>query len=166
MLFRSGADTRLKVSISEQKLFLLRDDRIIREYSVSTSKYGAGSRQLSNQTPLGKHVIAKKIGADAPLLAIFRNRIQTGEIAKPNLSKIPVTDDLITTRILWLRGLEPGVNSGKRVDSFHRLIYIHGTPEEGLIGAPGSHGCIRMKNRDVADLFDRVETGAPVEIVR
>ena len=155
----------LKVMVSEQKLLVVRDGRPEKEYPVSTSRYGTGSRQLSNQTPLGKHLIAKKIGSGAPLFSIFRNRVPTGKIAKANRSKKPVSEDLITTRILWLRGLEPGLNQGRRVDSFHRLIYIHGTPDEGLIGTPSSHGCIRMKNRDVVDLYDRVDAGTPVEIL-
>ncbi|HTL69882.1 MAG TPA: L,D-transpeptidase [Candidatus Eisenbacteria bacterium] len=157
--------SQLKIFVSEQKLVLLRDGRAVKEYPVSTSKFGTGNRQLSQKTPTGRHTIARKIGAGSPAMTVFRNRVRTAETAKVNRSRRPSGDDLITTRILWLRGLEPGVNSGKRVDSFHRLIYIHGTPDEGLIGTPASHGCIRMKNRDVVDLFDRVEPGTPVEIV-
>ena len=95
---------------------------------------------------------------------MFVSRVYTGEIVPPCLEKIPSGQDLITTRILRLRGMQPGINQGGKVDSYRRYIYIHGTPEEGLIGTPASHGCIRMTNADVADLYERVPIGTQVEI--
>jgi lipoprotein-anchoring transpeptidase ErfK/SrfK len=160
----SAGDISLRVSLSKQQLSVLRAGRVVRTYPVSTSKYGTGSRQLSNQTPLGRHAVAKKIGAGRPPLTVFKNRVASGRLNRVNLTREPVKQDLITSRILWLRGLEPGVNSGRGVDSFHRFIYIHGTADEGLIGTPASHGCIRMKNADVIEVFDLVETGTPVLI--
>jgi hypothetical protein len=154
----------LRVSVANQTLSVVRGTQVVKVYPVSTSKYGTGGRQLSNKTPLGRHVIAKKIGAGAPPLTVFKNRAAVGRLSRVNLTREPVKQDLVTSRILWLKGLEPGVNLGKRVDSFHRFIYIHGTADEGLIGTPASHGCIRMKNRDVMELFDLVDVGTPVTI--
>jgi hypothetical protein len=160
----AAGDASIRVSVSRQTLTFLERNKPVKTYPVSTSKYGVGNKQLSNRTPLGRHQVAKKIGAGVPELTVFKNRVAAGRLNHVNLTHEPVRQDLITSRILWLRGLEPGVNSGKRVDSFHRFIYIHGTADEGLIGTPASHGCIRMKNRDVIELFDRVEEGTPVLI--
>lgn len=159
-----AGDISLRVSVSKQQLSVIEGGKILKVYPVSTSKYGVGNKQLSNKTPLGRHAIAKKIGAGTPMLTVFKNRTAAGRLNRVNLTREPVKQDLITTRILWLKGLELGVNSGKRVDSFHRFIYIHGTPDEGLIGAPASHGCVRMRNADVMDLFGRVEEGTLVTI--
>ena len=148
------------VDVSEQKLYLLEGGKILKTYPVSTSKFGVGNRQNSGKTPLGWHRVAKKIGAGAALNTIFRNRINTGKFFISAASG----DDLVTTRILWLEGMEPGVNKGKRIDSFKRLIYIHGTAEENLIGTPASHGCIRMKNKDVVELFDKLQEKSSVLI--
>ncbi len=162
----AASSASIRVDVSDQKLELREAGRVVKIYRVSTSRYGIGNRQLSNKTPLGKHVIAKKIGDDAPSGTVFKNRARLKRKVEVNRSKTePTKEDLVTTRILWLRGLEPGVNSGKRVDTFHRLIYIHGTPDEGFIGKPASHGCVRMKNAEVIDLYRRVEEGTPVEIV-
>ncbi len=159
-----AGDVSLRVSISKQQLCVIRAGEILKAYPVSTSKYGIGSKQLSNKTPLGRHAIAKKIGAGMPALTVFKNRVAVGRLNHANLTREPVKQDLVTSRILWLKGLEPGLNSGRRVDSFHRFIYIHGTADEGLIGTPASHGCIRMKNADVMELFDSVDVGTPVMI--
>ncbi len=159
-----AGDVSLRVSVSKQQLSVIKDGKILKVYPVSTSKYGVGNKQLSNKTPLGRHAIAKKVGAGMPVLTVFKNRVAVGRLNRVNLTREPVKQDLVTTRILWLKGLESGVNSGKRVDSFHRFIYIHGTPDEGLIGTPASHGCVRMKNHDVMELFDRVDVGTPVLI--
>jgi lipoprotein-anchoring transpeptidase ErfK/SrfK len=160
----SAGDVSLRVSVSRQQLFVVSAGKVLKTYPISTSKYGTGNKQLSNKTPLGRHAVAKKIGAGMPPLTVFKNRVAVGRLNRVDLTREPVKQDLVTSRILWLKGLEPGINSGKRVDSFHRFIYIHGTPDEGLIGTPASHGCVRMKNADVMDLFDRVEEGTPVTI--
>ncbi len=156
------------VDISEQKLYLYEGhqataDNLVESYPVSTSKYGIGSRAGSNKTPLGRHSIKDKIGAGAPEGMIFKARRRTGRLAEINAKGV---GDLVTSRIMWLKGLEPGKNSGRGVDSYKRYIYIHGTAEEYKIGEVASHGCVRMYNRDVIDLFDRVKEGTKVYIRR
>lgn len=155
--------TKLLIKISEQKLFLLKDNKIIKQYSVSTSQYGIGNKLNSNKTPISLHRIISKIGRKAIIGTIFKKRRNTSKIATVYKNKAKVAD-LIVTRILRLEGLEPGVNKGIGIDSFKRSIYIHGTPEEWLIGRPASHGCIRMKNRDVIELFNLVKRNTPVYI--
>ena len=154
----------IKVSDQQQKLFLVKAGKIIQEYPISTSRYGIGSEAGSNKTPQGKHKIIKKIGDGAPVGTIFRSRLNTGKIATIYTDTTDLEQDDVTTRILRLTGLEKGINQGGNVDSFQRYIYIHGTPEEGLIGRPASHGCIRMRNADVIQLFDTVEEGTLVII--
>ncbi|UCE18025.1 MAG: L,D-transpeptidase [Gemmatimonadota bacterium] len=154
----------LIVSIPEQKLRLVKGDETVRLYNISTSKNGAGNRAGSHKTPLGTHSIAEKIGRGAKFGSIFNARRNTGRTARIYTDNSETRKDLKTTRILWLKGMEPGINKGTGVDTFRRLIYIHGTPEEGLIGTPASHGCIRMKNGDVIELFDFVQEGTLVEI--
>ncbi|MDA8128730.1 MAG: L,D-transpeptidase [Betaproteobacteria bacterium] len=139
-------------------------DRLIRQYRVSTAANGTGERDGSYCTPRGRHRIAEKIGAGAPLYAAFKARQPTGEIWTPALDAESPGRDWILTRILWLDGLEPGRNKGGDVDTHDRYIYIHGTHEEHKIGMPASHGCIRMKNADVAELFDLVKVGTEVRI--
>ncbi len=139
-------------------------DRLIREYRVSTAKNGLGEQSGSYCTPRGRHRIAEKIGAGQPLYAVFKARVPTGEVWSRELARDNPDRDWILTRILWLDGLEAGKNQGGSVDTRSRYIYIHGTDEEHLIGTPASHGCIRMKNADVAELFDLVEEGAEVRI--
>ncbi len=158
-------DSRIEVDISEQQLYLYcryvggNEEKKI--YPVSTSKYGIGSQAGSNKTPLGQHRIEKKFGEGAPEGMIFRARRSTGKIAEMN---VPGAGDLVTTRIMWLKGLERGKNSGRGIDSYKRYIYIHGTAEENKISEIASHGCIRMYNRDVIDLFGRVTEGVKVNI--
>ncbi|MEM9676158.1 MAG: L,D-transpeptidase [Bacteroidota bacterium] len=159
-----NAERLIRVSIAEQKLYLVEDGQTLKQYPVSTSAYGIGSEAGSNKTPLGKHKVISKFGADAPLGTIFRSRINTGRVATIYTDETDLEEDDVTTRILRLTGLEPGKNKGPGVDSFSRYIYIHGTPEEGLIGQPASHGCIRMKNADVVELFDLVDEGTLVMI--
>lgn len=137
-------------------------EKIIKGYLISTSQFGSGSKVGSNKTPLGLHKIASKIGRNASFGAIFKRRRNTGKIAKINKDG----GDLMTTRILRLEGLQKGINKGKGIDSFKRCIYIHGTPEEKLIGKPASHGCIRMKNRDIIELFDLAKRGTAVKITK
>ncbi len=148
-----------------QCLYLIRDSKIKASYAVSTAAKGLGNRDGSYQTPTGTHRICSKYGENAPVGTIFRGRKNTGKIAKIYIDKTDSPDDYVTTRILRLEGMEEGVNKGKDIDSYLRLIYIHGTPEEGLIGTPASHGCIRMKNADVIALFDVVPVGTLVEIL-
>lgn len=156
---------RIRVDISSQTLFLFGDDGVcIRRYSVSTAKNGAGEEKGSYRTPRGRHVIRACIGAGAPLGAAFRGRRPTGEVWSPELAAASPGRDWILTRILWLSGLEPGWNRLGKVDSMQRYIYIHGTPDTEPMGVPLSIGCVRMRNRDVAELFDLVPAGTPVEI--
>lgn len=158
----------IDVDIARQRLYLWEQypdgDMLIREYPVSTAAKGAGEQSGSYCTPRGRHRIAQKIGAGAPLFAAFKAREATGEIWTPGLDAADPGRDWILTRILWLEGLEPGRNQGGMVDSHARYIYIHGTNEEHRIGTPASHGCVRMKNADVAELFDLVEVGTEVRI--
>lgn len=156
----------LLIKISEQTLYLLNDGHIEKSWPVSTSKFGIGNQSGSYKTPAGVHRVAEKIGADCKLREIIRTRVPTGEIAPlPDAVSVPATRDMITTRILWLQGLQPGINSGGNVDSYLRYIYIHGTPEERLLGSPSSIGCVRMGNEDVVEVFDSVEVGTLVNIV-
>lgn len=159
-----GNAKMIKVSVSEQKLYLVEKGRIEKAYPVSTSKYGIGSEWGSNKTPLGKHKVAAKIGDGAPWGTIFKERRDTGKSIKDPGAIGPNDKDLVTTRILRLEGLEEGVNKGKGIDSFERCIYLHGTPDEDLVGKPASHGCIRMKNDDVIELYSLVDVGTPVVI--
>jgi len=152
------------VSIARQKLYLLKGKKIIEIYDVSTSKYGIGNKKGSFKTPTGTHRVYKKIGENAKIGTIFRFRRPTNEIAEICTLKRCSEEDIITTRIIWLEGLEEGINKGGDVDTKERCIYIHGTPEEGLIGIPSSHGCIRMRNKDIIKLFNLIKEGTIVEI--
>ena len=146
----------LLVHIQNQRLYLIEESTSIHSYLVSTSKFGQGCKQDSFQTPLGAHAIARCIGGHEPLAMIFNARQATGEIASIINTPQATELDLITSRILWLRGKEPGINAGDGVDSYQRYIYIHGTHEEGLLGTPASHGCVRMANHDIIELYQRV----------
>lgn len=151
------ADTRhrLIVSVPDQKLLVLTDGKPTAVYPVSTSKFGTGDREGSYATPLGHLCVRRKIGDGAPLGTVFKSRKPTGEILPPDA---PGRDPIVT-RILWLDGLETH-NS----NAFSRCIYIHGTPQEAMIGTPVSYGCIRMRSADVAKLYDLVGHGAHVVI--
>ena len=167
LFFFTGVTTsEILVDISQQRLFLLdsRGDLII-SYPISSSSFGEGQIENSFKTPLGKHIIKEKIGEDAPKNIIFKERINTGRFAEIYHNDYDSKDDHVTSRILWLEGTEDGFNKGGNVDSFYRYIYIHGTPEEGLIGEKASHGCIRMFNQDVIELYSLVEKGTKVNIV-
>ncbi len=133
-------------------------------YSVSTSKNGLGEREGSFCTPRGRHIVRAKIGAGQPLNAVFVRRRPTGEIWSPALDARYPGRDWILTRILWLSGCEIGRNRLGDVDTMRRFIYIHGSPERAEMGKPGSIGCIRMRNEDIVELFDRVPPCTPVEI--
>lgn len=161
-------DLVIDVDMRLQQLYLWEPypdgDMLIRQYPVSTAANGAGEEDGSHCTPRGRHRIAEKIGAFAPLCSAFKSRQPTGEVWTPELDAEYPGRDWILTRILWLEGLEPGKNQGGTVDTHNRYIYIHGTNEEHKLGTPASHGCIRMKNTDVAELFDLVKEGTEVRI--
>ena len=146
---------RVVISIRDQKLMLLENGGRVAIYPVSTSKYGVGDFRGRMTTPLGYLMVAKKIGDNAPVGAVFHNRRFTGEILQPNAPG----RDPVTTRIIWLSGLE-----AQNAQAFHRCIYIHGTPEEKTIGRPASYGCVRMKAADVAVLYNQIPLGALVQI--
>jgi L,D-transpeptidase catalytic domain len=146
---------RLVISIRDQKLMFMENGGRVAIYPVSTSKYGVGDFRGKMTTPLGYLMVAKKIGDNAPVGAVFHHRRLTGEVLQPNAPG----RDPVTTRIIWLTGLE-----SQNAQAFHRGIYIHGTPEEKTIGRPASYGCIRMKSSDVAVLYNQVPLGALVQI--
>jgi L,D-transpeptidase catalytic domain len=156
---------KIIINVSNQKMQLIKKDEIDKEYPISTSRFGIGNKAGSCKTPLGMHKICEKIGKDAPLGSIFRARKNTGEIADYE-NENPYSDDLITTRIIRLQGLQEGVNKGESIDSNKRYIWIHGTAEENRIGEPASHGCVRMKNEDIIELFEIVRVGTEVEILK
>lgn len=144
------------VSVKDQQMLLKTDGKPEAFYTVSTSRYGIGDRLGSYTTPIGKFFVRMKIGMGQPLGEVFRSRAPTGEVLPPNT---PARDPIVT-RILWLEGMEPS-----NQNAFSRCIYIHGTPQEQLLGHPVSFGCIRMRSADVAALCDRIETGATVRII-
>ena len=155
----------IQIDIPSQTLSLFgQDGACIRRYSVSTARNGAGEASGSFCTPRGRHIVRARIGAGAPLGAAFRGRRPTGEVWTPELAAANPGRDWILTRILWLSGTEPGHNRLGEVDSMRRYIYIHGTPDTEPMGVPLSIGCVRMRNRDVAELFDLVPAGTPVDI--
>ena len=152
------------ISVGQQELVLFEDGDAIASYPVSTAVNGIGGEAGSEKTPSGIHYVRTKFGDGAEFGSVFRSRVLTGEVIEPELSPISTATDYVTSRILWLSGLEEGVNQGAGRDSYSRYIYIHGTYEEGLIGQPASHGCIRMLNSDVIDLYDRLPHKALVVI--
>jgi len=158
-------DRFIYVAAKRQRLYLIEGDEIVTSYSVSTAKKGIGNKTGTYQTPGGLHEIAEKVGGELAPLSIIKNKMPTGSKAKVVKAPRSTNLDLITSRILHLRGLEPDVNSGDGCDSYTRGIFIHGTHEEGLLGTPASKGCVRMSNRDVIDLFDRAEVGTFVVIL-
>ena len=155
---------RIRIDLAAQQLELLENDKVLKQFSVSTSKHGAGELNGSFKTPTGRHIIRAKIGAGQPLGAVFRGRRPTGEVYSETLARAEPDRDWILTRILWLSGTEVGRNRLGDVDSMRRHIYIHGTPPSEPLGEPRSIGCIRMSNPDVLELFDLVDAGTPVDI--
>lgn len=151
------------VSLARQEL-VLETAGARRAYLVSTSRFGAGEHNGSGGTPRGRHIVRAKIGAGAAPGAVFVGRRPTGEVLTPALYAAAPGRDWILTRILWLSGTERGRNRLGAVDTMRRYIYIHGCPDAEPVGTPRSHGCIRMRNADVAVLFDRVAVGTPVLI--
>jgi lipoprotein-anchoring transpeptidase ErfK/SrfK len=154
----------IKVSIAEQRLQLLEDAAVILDTTVSTATNGPGERIHSECTPRGWHRVRARIGDGCPENTVFVGRRPTGEIYTPELKAAHPDRDWILTRILWLCGLEPGKNRLGEVDSMRRYIYIHGCPDDDRMGVQSSHGCVKMKNADVIQLFDRVTAGARVLI--
>lgn len=154
----------IRIDIASQRLVLLESGLLVRDYPVSTGANGHGCEAGSYRTPIGLHRIKLKIGEGQPPGAVFIGRRPTGEVFCPALRDAAPGRDWILTRILWLQGLEPGRNRGQNVDTLRRYIYIHGTPDEGMGQRPSSHGCIRMFNGDVVELFSRVSAGTPVLI--
>ena len=157
---------RIEISLPRQCLQLFDDTGgLVKEYAVSTAKNGAGEQCDSDCTPRGRHIIRAKIGAGLPFNAVFVGRRPTSEVYTSELGERYPGRDWILTRILWLSGCEPGFNRLRQVDTMRRFIYIHGTSDEQGIGTPVSHGCVRMHNRDIIELFDQVAPGTPVDIL-
>lgn len=152
-------DCKILVNVSTQRLHLIKSNKLICSYIISTGANGVGQKEGSGQTPLGLHVIASKFGDTASPFAVFKSRVVTGEIAKPNAG-----DDLILGRILWLKGKQPGYNQGGDVDSHGRYIYIHGTNDIIRLGRPASAGCVRMHPVNVVELFATISVETPVLI--
>ncbi len=154
----------IRIHVPDQRLELLEGDAVAASYPVSTARNGPGERRGSGCTPRGWHRIRVKIGAGLPLNTVFVGRRPTGEIYSSKLAAGHPERDWILTRILWLTGLEAGFNRGGDRDTLRRFIYLHGCPDEAPMGIPLSHGCIRLRNQDLLELFDRVEAGDRVLI--
>ena len=154
------ADIRL------QRLLVVEAAGVVCEYAMSSSKYGTGNKVGSNQTPLGWHRVSERIGGDQIHGRSFTSRRPDPVVLDPADWRSDGGRDYVLTRILWLTGLEPGVNAGGSVDSHERCIYIHGTNQEHLLGQPASHGCIRLSNRDVMELYDVAEGRAVYCLIR
>jgi hypothetical protein len=152
------ADRLLMVRISTQTLQLYRGSSLVRAFAVSTSTRPPSNVKNSLGTPGGLHEIAERIGAGQPPGMVFKSRVPTGRHYS-ELSEAENRANLITTRILWLRGLEPGINAGGDVDSYERYIYIHGTNHEDRIGTPASGGCVQLRNLDMIELYEDVRVG-------
>jgi len=156
---------QIEISIPNQLLTLLDDFGGVKaKYPVSTAANGVGCEKNSGCTPLGNHIIRAKVGAGALPNTVFVGRRATGEICTPELMAQFPNRDWILTRILWLSGTEVGINRLGNVDTMQRYIYIHGTPESTDMSKIGSHGCVRMRNSDIIELFELVEAGTPVLI--
>ena len=153
------------VQVPAQTLEVFDEGSLVRRYPVSTSNRGTGERNGSFCTPRGRHLVRARIGAGAPLNAVFVKRRPTGEVYSPELAMRFPGRDWILTRILWLSGCEPGFNRLGEVDTMRRYVYIHGSPDSAVMGRPGSIGCIRMHNRDIVELFELIEPGTRVDIL-
>jgi hypothetical protein len=155
----------LFISIENQEMHHIKNGKVIKTYTISSSAYGIGNKSGSNKTPIGLHRVASKFGSKTPTNGIMKSRVFYGDIATIYNDTTKSKTDDITSRIFWLEGLEQDKNKGKGIDSYKRYIYIHGTSEEGRLGTPASKGCIRMKNKDVIDLFKIVKVGTLVLIL-
>jgi L,D-transpeptidase YbiS len=156
--------TFIRIDIPSQRLVFAQSGKVECEYPVSTGAKGVGCEAGSFKTPTGMHRIRLKIGEGRPLGAVFVRRRPTGDVFSPNVDNALPGRDWILTRILWLQGLESGLNRGGNVDTLRRYIYIHGTADHGMENPPTSHGCVRMYNSHIIDLFSRVSVGTPVLI--
>ncbi|WP_319379741.1 L,D-transpeptidase [Thiomicrorhabdus sp.] len=154
----------IHISLVEQKLSLFDGNILLKTYSISSGLNGAGNKKDSGKTPLGNHLIRAKIGAGLPCGAVLIGRRWSGEILDRALQASAPDRDWVLSRILWLSGTERGVNRLGDCDTMQRYIYIHGTPDSEPMGVALSHGCIRMRNQDVIELFDRVQAFTPVQI--
>jgi len=163
-MFKVMHSKKIQINLAEQSLSLLDGAVVVGSYPISSALNGPGEAGGSGCTPRGLHRIRIKIGAGQPEHAVFVGRRATGEIYSPALAAIHPERDWVLCRILWLTGLEPGRNRRGRVDSLRRYIYIHGCPDSEPMGVPRSHGCIRMRNRDLMALFEQVENGMLVDI--
>ena len=159
-----GSEQHIIINIAKQRLQFYEAGQCAMDVPVSTAKNGAGEIYGSECTPRGLHYVRAKIGAGCPVNTVFRGRRPTGEIYTPELRHQYPECDWILTRILWLCGLEKGRNRHGEVDTMRRYIYIHGCPDEDALGEPGSHGCVKMRNDDVVELFERVRPGTKVKI--
>ena len=156
----------IEVHVPSQTLRLKDDSgRVLMETRIATGLKGVGEQNGSEQTPRGWHKIRAKIGAGQPENTVFVARRPTGELYAPEMRASYPNRDWILTRILWLSGLEPGRNRLGKVDTMRRFIYIHGCPDDDPMGMPGSRGCVKMRNRELIELFDRVPTGTRVHII-
>jgi L,D-transpeptidase YbiS len=156
---------RININISSQQLVLYDDSgNIVRVYPISTARRGVGEESGSLCTPRGNHIVRAKIGAEQPMNTVFVGRRSAGQIYSAEMGREMPDRDWILSRILWLSGCEPGINRLGSCDTMRRYIYIHGTPDEGFRQRPESHGCIRMRNADVIELFDLVPAYTPVLI--
>ncbi|MDX2346125.1 MAG: L,D-transpeptidase [Legionella sp.] len=154
----------IMISVNSQILQCFEDNDLLQTYTISTAKNGVGEKLNSECTPRGKHAVHQIIGCDHAENSVFIAREWTGEIYTDALAQKHPERDWILTRIVWLKGLEPGFNQGGAVDTQGRFIYIHGTPDSTPLGVPGSHGCIRMRNQDLIALADWVTVGTPILI--
>ena len=155
---------KISISIKHQSLSFYSSLQDNLHFKISSAINGAGQRKNSNQTPLGKHIVRAKIGGECQKFSVFEGRRFTGEIWSPDFEQQSPRSDWILSRVIWLSGQEIGFNRLGDVDTMQRYIYIHGTNEENLLGQPSSHGCIRMANDDVMQLFDLIKVGDQVNI--
>jgi L,D-transpeptidase catalytic domain len=155
---------QVSIDLPHQVLNLSKQGQLFREYPISSAKNGAGELEGSGCTPRGLHVIRAKIGANCPFGTVFVGRRPTGEVFSEAMAQADPKRDWILTRILWLSGCEPGRNRFGPVDTMRRYIYIHGCPDGSPMGEAASHGCVRMKNRDIVELFDMVAVRTSVRI--
>ncbi len=154
----------LYVSVHRQSMFHVRNGKLLKEYPISTAQNGLGSEKNSFRTPTGLHRISEKFGDGVPAFGVLKDRRFSGQVAD-TLAAGHQDRDQITSRVLWLEGLEPGHNRGGQRDSHERFIYIHGTSNEAAIGRPVSRGCIRMRNKDVIELYDQVPVGTRLVVL-
>jgi hypothetical protein len=155
----------LYVSVKTQKMHHIINNKIVKTYVISSAEKGVGNNKNSHQTPIGLHSVKEKHGDKTPLFGRMIGRVFYGQIATIHNDSSRSKADDVTTRVLWLSGEEDGINKGGNVDSYRRYIYIHGTSEEGRLGIPASHGCIRMKNTEVLELYNKIALGTKVLIL-